>query len=148
MNIQLQPYTDKDKIWLEELRRAAYLDLFIATWGGWDENRHQRHWASCIEQGNISIIKLDGVSVGMVQVTAEDESVEIDEIQIFPEFQGRGVGTQVLTKIIEDTHSKRYSVTLSAGNKNSRAIALYQRLGFKLKEETDVKVYFEFPPIT
>ena len=106
MSIQLQPSTGEDEVWLEELRRAVYLDLFVATWGAWDESRHQRHWASCKEKGCISIIKKDEIYIGMAQVFEEVESVEIAELQVLPEFQCRGVGTHVLSKIIEGAHAR------------------------------------------
>ncbi len=148
MNIQLQPSTVEDRSWLEELRRVAYLDLFVTTWGGWDEARHQRHWASCLDKGHISIIKLDGAYAGMVQVLEDKESVEIAEIQILPEFQCKGIGTQLLAEIVEGAHSNRRSATLSVGKKNGRAIALYRRLGFVVMKETDAKIYFKLPPST
>lgn len=145
MNIQLQASTDKDNVWLDKLRRAAYLDLFIATWGGWDEVRYQRHWTWTMEKGHISIIKLDETYAGMVQVLEEEESVEIAEIQVLPEFQGKGIGTQVLSKIVEDAHSNNRPVTLSVGKKNDRAIALYHCLGFVLERESDAKFYYKLP---
>lgn len=148
MNIQLQPSTAADKPWLEKLRRAAYSDLFVATWGGWDEDRHQRHWTSCIEKNHISIIKRDDTYVGMVQVIEEEASIEVAEIQILPEFQDKGIGTLVLTDIVKDAHSNQRPVTLSVGKKNNRAIALYQRLGFELTEETNTKIYFKLSPPT
>lgn len=146
MNIQLQPSTGEDKVWLEDLRRAVYLDLFVATWGGWDESRHQRHWASCIEKGCISIIKNDEIYTGMVQVFDEEASVEIAEIQVLPQFQCKGVGTRVLSEIIDAAHSCGRPATLSVGRKNVRAIALYQRLGFDLVKETDAKFYYKLLP--
>ena len=146
MSIQLQPSTGEDETWLEELRRAVYLDLFVATWGAWDESRHQRHWASCKEKGCISIIKKDEIYTGMVQVFEEVESVEIAELQVLPEFQCRGVGTHVLSKIIEGAHASGRSATLSVGRKNDRAIGLYHRLGFSLVHETDSKFYYQISP--
>ena len=146
MAIQLQPSTPEDRPWLEELRRTAYLDLFIATWGGWDEGRHQRHWTSCVQEGRISIIKLDGTNAGMVQIFDEDSSVEVAEIQVLPEFQNRGIGSTVIADIVKRAHANQKPVTLSTGLKNTRAKKLYQRLGFELVKETDAKIYFELRP--
>jgi len=44
MLYSLRHATDADRAWLEELRRAAYKPLFDATWGDWDEDRHQRQF--------------------------------------------------------------------------------------------------------
>jgi hypothetical protein len=34
-----------DEAWLESLRRSVYAQVFEATWGGWDEERHERQFA-------------------------------------------------------------------------------------------------------
>ena len=59
MRYKLVPALPSDRDWLEALRRAVYQDLFVATWGAWDEARHQRHFAECIELGEINIIELN-----------------------------------------------------------------------------------------
>lgn len=45
MAYQLVLAVREDEAWLEQLRRAVYQELFLATWGGWDEARHLRHCA-------------------------------------------------------------------------------------------------------
>lgn len=42
MSYTLRPTNESDKAWLDQLRRLAYQDLFYATWGHWDETRHER----------------------------------------------------------------------------------------------------------
>ena len=37
-------------------------------WGAWDEARHQRHFAECIELGEINIIELNGERAGIIQI--------------------------------------------------------------------------------
>ena len=99
-----------------------------------------------MEAERISIIKLDGTNAGMVQIFDEGDSVEVAEIQILPEFQSRGIGTEVLTDIVKRAHANRKPVTLSTGLKNARAIKLYLRLGFEFVEQTEAKIYFELQP--
>jgi ribosomal protein S18 acetylase RimI-like enzyme len=146
VKIELHPSAPEDRPWLEELRRVVYLDLFIATWGGWDEDRHQRHWAAFLENGNIFMIKVDGVDAGMVQILEQQEAIEIAEIQILPAYQRRGIGRQVIRDVVSKAHSNRKAATLSVGLKNSRAIKLYRSLGFTEVGKTEAKLYFELPP--
>lgn len=61
--------------------------------------------------------------------------VEVLEIQIDPEFQGRGLGTAVLTDTLGQAHQTGFSVRLQVLLKN-RAKALYERLGFVVTGET------------
>jgi len=43
MTYRLVPTTSEDEAWLERLRRAAYRDFVVATWGVWDEDRLDEH---------------------------------------------------------------------------------------------------------
>lgn len=143
---RLVPAGPEDEAWLERLRRAVYRDLFEATWGAWDEDRHQRQFAACQERGAISIIELDGTRVGMVQLFEHVDAIEVGEIQIAPEYQSRGIGTRVLRDTIARAHARRKKVTLRTGLKNYRALELYRRLGFEEVVQTVTHVQMESKP--
>ena len=133
-----------DDGWLEDLRRSVYQELFQATWGGWDEARHMRHFSECIERGHISIIEVDGVRVGMVQLFDDAGAVEVGEIQVLPRHQNRGVGTRVLMDIIADADQHLKCVRLSVGLKNDKAFRLYQRLGFRRVDQSETHNHMEY----
>jgi GNAT superfamily N-acetyltransferase len=141
MLYSLRPATDADRAWLDELRRAAYEPLFCATWGGWDESRHQRHFAATWQQGRIQLIEVSGQPIGMIQVHERDDCVEVGEIQILPEHQNNGLGTQLLVEVIDRARPQGRDVILSTGLMNSGAHRLYERLGFEETERSDSKVY-------
>ncbi|MEM8783109.1 MAG: N-acetyltransferase [Planctomycetota bacterium] len=146
MAYHLVPTTVEDRPWLDELRRAAYLDLFVATWGGWDEERHTRHFNACLERGAISAIELDGIRVGMIQLSEQADAVEICEIQIHPSHQSRGIGTRLIQDTMAQTHAERKKVRLSAGLQNLRAVKLYRRLGFVEVAQTETHYHMESEP--
>ncbi len=120
----------KDTAWLDTLRRDVYQELFQLTWGGWDEARHQRHFAACLEQGRISIIHVDQTPVGMLQLFENDAELEIAEIQVSLSQQNLGIGTQLLQDIIARGALARKEVRLRVGLHNLKARRLYERLGF------------------
>lgn len=120
----------EDEAWLEGLRRRAYADLSDATWGGWDEARHRRHFSDSMREGHISIIQVDGTRVGMIQLLVKGDALEVREIQIEPRHQGQGIGTGVLLDVISNASAQGHDVRLSVGLKNEKAIRLYERLGF------------------
>jgi hypothetical protein len=70
MEYRLVEATASDGGGLENLHRTVYQDLFQATWGGWDDARHQRQLGDCLNlnRGHISIIEGGGSHVGMIQV--------------------------------------------------------------------------------
>jgi ribosomal protein S18 acetylase RimI-like enzyme len=122
--------SSEDTPWLETLRRNVYQELFLLTWGGWDEARHQRHFAASLERHCISILSIDDTAVGMLQLFENDDGLEIGEIQIMPTRQNLGIGTQVLKDIILLGTQSRKDVRLRVGLQNGKARRLYERLGF------------------
>jgi ribosomal protein S18 acetylase RimI-like enzyme len=146
MEYRLVESTASDVDWLDSLRRSVYQDLFQATWGGWDEARHQRHFAECLNRGHISIIEVGGSRVGMVQVFNESDLVKVGEIQIQPQDQNRGIGTTVLLDIVAMAHSHGKRVSLAVGLKNDRAFRLYRRLGFQLVGSTETHHHMTCAP--
>jgi ribosomal protein S18 acetylase RimI-like enzyme len=143
---ELVPALPSDRDWLEALRRAVYQDLFFATWGAWDEVRHQRHLAECIELGEINIIELNGERAGIIQIFDTPDAVEIGEIQVEPERQNRGIGTRVLLDIISAARLVRKPVRLSVALKNDNALRLYTRLGFRQVGRSETHNFMEATP--
>ena len=55
--------------------------------------------------------------------------MELDDLYIFPEFRSKGIGSVIIQKCIEESDS---TIFLYVFAKNVRAIALYEKLGFKI----------------
>lgn len=142
---RLTPATERDAPWLESLRRTVYRELFDATWGGWDESRHLRHWTACWKKGGISIVQLEGRAAGMIQVIEQAGALEICELQIDPAQQGCGLGSRLILDVAARARIQGWKVVLSTGLKNHRAASLYERLGFARTGESDTHTYFELP---
>jgi ribosomal protein S18 acetylase RimI-like enzyme len=144
MHYVLRRATDSDREWLEDLRRRVYQDLFHATWGHWDEVRHQRHFADCWDRGGIQLVEIEGYPVGMLQLSESDELLEIGEVQVHPDHQGAGIGTQLLLDVIGRARERNKDVVLSTGLMNLGAARLYERLGFAETERSDTHVQFRY----
>ena len=71
-------------------------------------------------------IILDGAHAGYFHFCPAGDGWELDDLYVFPEFQNRGVGTAV----IRDCCAKG-PVMLYVFTKNTGALALYHRLGFR-----------------
>ena len=135
-----------DTAWLEALRRSVYQELFVLTWGGWDEARHQRHFATCLEQRCISIIHINQSPVGMLQLFENDAELDIGEIQILPTHQNLGIGTQILQDIIQRGALAKKDVRLRVGLQNLKARRLYERLAFVVESTSETHYHMvRFP---
>jgi GNAT superfamily N-acetyltransferase len=106
-------------------------ELFMATFGGWDESRHLRHCAECWERGAIYAIEVDGLRVGMIQLFDQPDAVEVGEIQIQRSHQNEGIGSRVLQDTIARVHEQRKKVLLSVALKNERPYRLISGWAFK-----------------
>lgn len=142
---RLIPALRADEAWLEQLRRAVYLDVHLATWGRWDETRHARHCSECLQRGGIFCVEVDGERVGMIQLIEHADAIEVAEIQMAPPYQGRGIGSALLRDTLRRAHAGGRRVVLSTGLQNHRAFALYRRLGFRHVGKTDTHDLLEYP---
>ena len=59
------------------------------------------------------------------------EDGELDDLYVLPEFQNRGIGTQILKKCIDASEKPIYLYVFS---RNTRAIAFYERFDFDFRE--------------
>ncbi len=72
--------------------------------------------------------------VGYFCLTPEGE---LDSLFVLPDFQGQGIGTQV----IQHCQAHRDSLFLYVFRKNSGAVKLYQRMGFQITREVGTTRY-------
>ena len=105
------------------------------TWG-WDEAWQQADFDRRFAEYMVSIIEAEGRPAGGLWLESKPDSLYIVELQVLPELQGRGIGTAVVRKVIEQGANRGVPVTLSVVPANPRAKRLYERLGF---EATDVE---------
>jgi GNAT superfamily N-acetyltransferase len=92
-----------------------------------------------VELNNFKMIKVDGILIGTVGVINYEDGKMIDEIFILEEYRNRGIGTDIINNIL----NKNNKVYLWVYIDNIRAVKLYKRLGFKVKEETDKRYFME-----
>jgi ribosomal protein S18 acetylase RimI-like enzyme len=77
--------------------------------------------------------------LGFAQTVKRDaETVELDRIVVFPECTRRGIGKQILDKIIKDAKMKKANaIIVNAGKDEVHARRFYEKNGFNIiKEET------------
>ena len=78
--------------------------------------------------------------IGCVLLTDVDDGKLLDEIYILEDYRNRGIGTDIIKKIISDNSI----VYLWVYKENVKAISLYKRLGFDVIDETDLRFYMKY----
>ena len=85
---------------------------------------------------------MDHHRVGLLKVNETAEKTEVLQLQIGPEFQGRGLGGKILKNILDDAAQKGKIVWLSV-LKTNKAQHLYTSLGFKVVGEDEHSFFME-----
>jgi ribosomal protein S18 acetylase RimI-like enzyme len=91
------------------------------------------------------VIEVDGVPAGRLYVARWDEEIRIIDIALLPEHRGRGIGTALLTALLDEAAEagKRLSIHVELNNPARR---LYDRLGFTPVEERGLYLLMEAAP--
>ena len=113
----------------------------IANYGEWNEDIQRQYFSDFIDKSkqNIKIIVIKNKNIGFYQ----DENLEngdyvIVNICIIPEYQGKGIGTQILKDKITEHADQNIKIQYFKQNPVGK---LYERLGFKSNGET--KTHFQ-----
>lgn len=132
--------SDRDFIW--SAYSSAYQKVVERQFGVWEGRLQKSAFDEKWHQGGFEIIALNGNCVGAVWVTNEGDFFQLRDIFLAPEYQGQGIGTQVVREELEKARAANMPVRLRV-LKQSRAIALYERLGFTRCGETSTQYWME-----
>ena len=86
-------------------------------------------------------IVLNDNIVGSVLLIEKEDYLLLDEIYIEEKYRNKGIGTSILKDIVSNTTNNIYLWVYKA---NIKAIKLYNKLGFRIKDETDNRYYMEY----
>jgi ribosomal protein S18 acetylase RimI-like enzyme len=126
--LALRPATHTDSEFCFQLHKAAMGGYITAVWG-WDEQRQRAYHDRSFRPGRWQIITADGADIGMIDVEHHPAEIYLGRIEIHPSHQGRGIGTRLITALIDEARRNGQDVALDVLAVNRRAQALYQRLG-------------------
>ena len=133
--IGYRPAAESDIDFLYSLHVAAMKEYVDQIWG-WNENDQESIFRRNYVPATIQIILCNGRDIGMLSVEEREKDVFLRTIEIHPEYQGKGIGTAIIKKIIADGAQKMKPIFLQVLKVNP-AKGLYERLGFVIVEETE-----------
>ncbi len=142
LDLQLRTATSEDHTFLCDLNRLAYEDVVTRQFGVWDENAQRQRFDSKLERAAFRIVELAGRPVGAVWSSEHDDHIVLHELLVLPEFQNRGIGSQVLRWELARAEVVRKPVRLHTLLLN-RAQEFYRRHGFVETGRSDLYVEME-----
>ena len=126
--IALRPATPADSEFCFRLHKAAMGDYVTAIWG-WDEQIQRDFHARVFTPGHWQIITAGRADIGMLDVEYRPGEIYLARIELLPGHQGAGIGTRLISALIDEARQKGQDLVLDVLTVNRRAQALYQRLG-------------------
>jgi ribosomal protein S18 acetylase RimI-like enzyme len=120
--------------WLLSLRRIT-MDSHLRASG--DEPLEEVHCEAVLTDFEWTrIIIVSGQDIGMVKLVKQSSPWHLRQIQIEPDFQGRGIGKIVLEEILQQAKGASASIVLNVLRVNP-AKELYGFLGFEVVDENE-----------
>jgi GNAT superfamily N-acetyltransferase len=122
---------------MERINRELKLDRAVQV------ASFRRQW----DVTQVRIITLDGADIGWLQSTTRDGALFIGQLFVEASRQRRGIGTEVMHRLIGEAAREGQAMTLGVVKTNP-AKRLYERLGFRTSHEDDRKFYMRREPDT
>ena len=117
--------------WNDEQKAAFVQSQFQA--------QHQ-HYLSEYPNGKFQLINSDNQKIGRLYVCELENEIQIIDLTLLPEFRSQGIGTQIITDILQ-TAEKPVQIYLESFN---QSINLFTRLGFQMISDEGIYGLWEY----
>ncbi len=150
--VETRPVGASDEGFLLELYASTRDDL-----AGWPDperetlielqlRAQQRDWEARFPASRHELILVDGEAAGRLWVASPQDEWRIVDLTLLPEHRSCGLGTRLVTRMLERADLAGLPVRISVLRSNTRAFAFWERLGFALVGEDEIYLALERPP--
>jgi ribosomal protein S18 acetylase RimI-like enzyme len=140
-NIAFVPATIEDlpfgyDLW--KLTQKGFLDKIRGEWN--EEFEIEYYKDECIRNiENNYLIKYNGTHIGWLEYELFNKYIYINQIHILPEYQSKGIGTNILNEIIKYGKKNKKDIYLDVLQYNDKALEFYKKFGFKIYRESSLE---------
>jgi GNAT superfamily N-acetyltransferase len=138
MRIEFRPATTHDFDYCAKLYFAA-MDATIRALA-LDMDKHTADFRARWSAAETRIITRDGADIGWLQTAPDGDALLLKQLFVDAPLRRRGIGTQVMHRLIDEAAQAGRAVTLGVVKTNP-ALRLYRRLGFAVTHEDERKLY-------
>jgi len=143
MPIELRPALDQD---FEYCRRLYFGEMrWIIEELHLDRTAQETSFRQQWNPAQVRMMALDGTDVGWLQTITQDGEFFVAQMFVDGPFQRRGIGTEVMKRLIGEATESNLPVRLNVVRINP-ARRLYERLGFRVTHEDERKFYMRRDP--
>ena len=142
MNYEISPVTEIDKESLAELRLAAMKES-LENVGRFNPEVARSRFLNSFCKNDTKKILVKGVLVGFYVTHNKGDHIHLDHLYFSPEYQGFGLGANVLNLIKGQAREAGLPIRLGA-LRGSRSNEFYKKHGFVFTHEEEWDIYYEF----
>ncbi len=143
--VTVRPATEEDAAFAYRVLETTMRSYAEATWGIWNEAAARDAMLEDARASRSSIIDIDGAAAGLLRVDTLATNLQLEQIFLLPEHQRGGVGTKLVVRLQEDARRLNLPLRLRVLRVNP-AKRLYERLGFRVVDETPERIFMEYTP--
>jgi ribosomal protein S18 acetylase RimI-like enzyme len=151
--IHLRPVNDGDREFLEGLYATTReAELQPLDWSQ-EKKRHflqqqfaaqDHYYHNQFPDCSYQIIMMKSDAIGRLYLDRRKDEFRIVDIALLPEYRGRGIGRQLMERILREARASGLPVRIHVEQYNP-ALRLYERLGFQRIGEVGVYLFMEHP---
>jgi GrpB-like predicted nucleotidyltransferase (UPF0157 family)/GNAT superfamily N-acetyltransferase len=146
VQIDLVPCSQDDRDFAFRVTEEAMRTYVEEAFGAWDAVGQRQRLNDSFNPSSWNVVLVDGEPGGILVVEDRSEELFLSRIFLLPTFQGRGVGTVLMQRVITRANLERKPLRLRVLRVNTSARRLYERLGFVLIRSTTEHDYLEMLP--
>jgi len=143
-NISLRTATENDNDYVNSLTRRVMQAYVEATWPD-TRSREYYYTLNSFHQATTRMIQYNGHDIGRITVRYADNRISLDDIHITEGFQGRGIGSYLITLLIAQAATMQLPLELIL-LKTNPVLKLYQSTGFYTHKEDQHRYYMRIDP--
>ncbi len=143
LNIRKADAVDSDFVFA--VKKAAFRE-YVEQVEGWDDTHQRELHNKRFDSQDVRIIQFQKKDIGFFSTSCSSDSLRVHQLFIHPEYQGRGIGSACMTRILADADVLGKAVNLQVLKINIRGIAFYQRLGFSIVDEDSTHIQMKKLP--
>jgi ribosomal protein S18 acetylase RimI-like enzyme len=140
-----RPARPEDYDFLFTLHEATMRPAIEATWG-WNGEWQEEYFRRKFDPERRQIIQLAGRDAGVLVVEDRPSELYLGLIEIAPEFQGHGIGTEIVRELQSRAATSHRPLTLHVLKANIGAHRLYLRLGFQQADDEGHRISMIWRP--
>lgn len=152
--ITLEPEQADDDGFLFELYSTTRADeMALTPWNDEQQRAFLRqqyelrrlHYRGYHSGAEYLLIRRDGYAIGRIAIDRSEDEIRIVDIALVPKHRGRRIGSQLIHELLVEASLRNIPVTLHV-ERHNRAAVLYQRLGFRVIEDSGVYLFLKWVP--